>query len=460
MRLRQKLWKYNTSFLFITGLLLTLCLPLCAYEQKTIPIIIVGYGGRAQWLLMRCLQERNDIKVLAICDEKAQECLDHMKRECNGPYASLKEIFNTTLTEVELYPDSIEAIRLMLEKYRDVKEIWITSRNDRHFDQLTTILQYSSCPKIFMEKPLFRTLEELSHFDWRLANNREIVLGLTLRYSSMAFIVAKQLQHHKEKLGALRSVKTWERLSFSHALHSFVLANRRYRSLWGGLLLEKSIHDIDLALFFISATGFTPSRILLNTTTENKFFTHANLPQILEYCGNNPALENRVTQTLKDGFNNTDLIPDYHKFSATLFAEGYDPIKFELETDMSSYRSIMERGSLLTFEHGQILVDIMASCMTISLNDETTSTYDLKTLYGGHADGDMYVIHAILNDTQPNEHLRVTLSDPIARLANLIALVSEEQSLHQYESQELIYLDDFWILRDRTLPDLKIRFSP
>ena len=66
--------------------------------------------------------------------------------------------------------------------------------------------------------------------------------------------------------------------------------------------------------------------------------------------------------------------------------------------------------------------------MIISLNDGTSSAYDLHTCYGGHADGDIYVIHAILNDKMPDNHLRVTVLDPIVQLANRIALVSEAQA--------------------------------
>ena len=403
------------------------------YRQKPLSIIIMGYGGRAQWLLMKCLEQRGDITIVAICDDKAKECLDHMQSECDGYYRGLKEIYGAAIAQIELYPDSLEGMRSMFEKHPNVDMIWITSRNDRHFAHLSNVLQYSSCQKIFMEKPLFRTLDELRDFDWDLVGGRDIVIGLTLRYSSMAVIVAEQLQAYREQLGALRQVKAWERLGFSHALHSFVLGNRRYRSMWGGLLLEKSIHDIDLALFFISATGFNPSRMTLDTIAENRFFTRSNQLQILEYCGDDYQLKKRVEKVLSDypltgEFNYNDLIPDYHRFSAHLFAEGYDPIEFEVETDMSSHREAMERGILLNFERGQILVDIMASCMIISLNDGTSSAYDLHTCYGGHADGDIYVIHAILNDKMPDNHLRVTVLDPIVQLANRIALVSEAQA--------------------------------
>lgn len=438
----------SLRFIFALEFLLFVCFS--NLEAKPLSMIIMGYGGRAQWLLMKCLEQRSDIVLVAICDDQAGACLDHMKRECEGYYHNLKKPYEAAVAKVQLYPDSPAGIREMLEKHHDVDMIWITSRNDRHWTHLTEALKYPDAPKIFMEKPLFRTLDEFRSFNWELANGRDMVIGLTLRYSSMAVTVAEQLQSHREQLGALRKVKAWERLSFDHALGSFVLGTRRYRSLWGGLLLEKSIHDIDLALFFISATGFYPSRIRLNTTAENRFFTRSNLPQILAFYGDDSESKKRVSEhftsyPLNGEFHGSDLIPDYHQFSSILFAEGHDPVEFEVETDMSAFRPVMERGTLLTFEHGQILVDVIASLMTITLNDGTHMTYDLQTLHGGHADGDIYVVHAILSTGMSKGHFQVSLSDKVVRLANIMALISEDQALHRFGgTQEIIYEDGTW----------------
>lgn len=426
--------------------------PLNGEEQKPLSIIIMGYGGRSQWLLMKCLEQNRNIVITAICDDNAKECLNHMQQACNGRYLNLKDTFNTAIANVQVYPDSYEGMYLMFHKHPNVDMIWITSRNDRHFDHLTNTLHYSTCPKIFMEKPLFRTFDEFKAFDWNLID-REILIGLTLRYSSMAVIVAQQLQANQQQLGSLQKIKAWERLSFSHALTSFVLAERRYRSRWGGLLLEKSIHDVDLALFFISSMGLHPSRVVLDTFTENKFFTRSNEQEILKYCGGNNELRRRVAETLQnypldDNFYGSDLIPDYHRISAHLFVDGHEPILFEVETDMSAYRPTMERGTLLTFEFGQVLVDVMASRMVITLNDGNTSTYDLKTNYGGHANGDRFVIDAILNKTIIDDHCRTTILDPIVQLANIIALVSEEQAIHRYGTQEIFFENKSWILKN------------
>ena len=442
---------FRYKYAFIIFIFILTWAPEYLYGQKPLSIIIMGFGGRAQWLLMKCLEQKNDIIVTAICDDKALECIEYMRRECDGPFLPVKNMYNAAINQAEFFPDTPQGIQSMLQKYKEIDLIWVTSRNDRHFDHLTNALQHSSCKKIFMEKPLFRTLHEFDSFNSKMAEDRNIVIGLTLRYSSMAGIVSQQLKANKERLGALREVKAWERLSFTHALTAFVLGNRHFRSLWGGLLLEKSIHDIDLALFYISSIGFQPTRIILNTFTDNRFFTRSNQQQILNYCGDNSVLKKKVSEVLESypitgQFNTSDLIPDYHRFSASLFASGSEPVKFEVETDMSSYRSTMDRGTTMTFENGVVQVDVMASRMTIKLNDGTILNYELNTLHGGHADGDQYVVSAILNDEPIDNHFRATIFDPVVQLATIIALVSEEQALYQCGAQEIYRMDESWVI--------------
>lgn len=409
-------------------ILLLIC-SLSYLSAEPLSLVIMGYGGRAQWLFMRCLEEHPDLKILAICDDQAEECLDFSRRECAF---HLRERYEKAIQGVKLYPDSLEGIEAMFLEHLDPNLIWITSRNDRHFTHLTQTLKYSQCPKIFMEKPLFRTLQEWKDFDSTLALGKEIIIGLNLRYATMTSIIEEQLKLYKESLGPLYHIKAWEHLGFSHALHSFVLGTRRYRNLWGGLLLEKSIHDIDLALFFVSATGFWPLKMEISTKAEHQFFTQENLTTILSYCDNlelKKRIETLLIQeypfsTQKASFH---LIPDYHLLSATLIGEEGRKVGFEIETDMSAYRSVMQRGLCLSFEKGKVLIDIMKSSMTITLQDQTTLTFDLHTLQSDHADGDQYVVHAILHEEMPKNHHKVTFFDPVVQLANEIALISEEQ---------------------------------
>ncbi|MBI3900613.1 MAG: hypothetical protein HY324_00520, partial [Chlamydiia bacterium] len=94
-------------------------------EQKPLSILIIGYGGRAQWLLMKCLEQREDLCVKAICDDHAQSCIDHVRQECNGFYLPLKARYEKALSGVELYADSLGEIDQMLRKHADIDLIWI-----------------------------------------------------------------------------------------------------------------------------------------------------------------------------------------------------------------------------------------------------------------------------------------------------------------------------------------------
>jgi hypothetical protein len=70
-----------------------------------------------------------------------------------------------------------------------------------------------------------------------------------------------------------------------------------------------------------------------------------------------------------DNFTNSDIIPDYHKLSATCTTANGNSVAFELEVDMSSLRLQSERGIRFEFEQGMVLVDIMNSEMTITMKD-------------------------------------------------------------------------------------------
>ncbi len=443
---------FNQSLIY-KSLIIFVLLTSSIHAQELKNVIIMGYGGRAQWLLMKCLEQKKDISIVAICDNHAEECIDHVLNLCDELYAPLKKDYQKSISNVDLFPDTSIGIEHLFEKHKNVDLIWITSRNDRHFDHLSLSLQKSNCKKIFMEKPLFRTLEEFKEFDWSIVKNRNILIGLTLRYSSMALIVSQQLKNYQKRLGKLIEIKAWERLGFFHALGSFVLGTRRFKSLWGGLLLEKSIHDIDLSLYFISSLGLYPSKIVLNSIADNRFFTRTRQFEIMDLCAENFSLIDKVKEVLSsypedDHFISSDIIPDYHKMSAILSSEGSDPILFEVETDMSSYRKDMERGTLLTFENGSVCVDIMKSCMTICIDDGRKIKYDLNTLYGGHADGDKYIVHAILNENLLDNHLSAKIDDSIVILSNILALTSEKQVKESNGLYEIYMENKSWWLRD------------
>lgn len=455
--------KYFVSLLILTS-------SIVCHEQTNSPlnIAIIGLGGRAQSLLRECLKQNPAVRVLAICDDRAKECLlsHETVKLAQSP---LLPAYRTAVRDAALYPNTQEGLKRLFAEHSNIDVVLITSPNYDHCWHLNTVLEYAADKKIFMEKPIFKNLDEFTSFDFDQTKDKSIIIGLTLRYSSMARIVAQQLQAHQQNLGALQHVKAWERLNFGHAFTAFIMGWRRYINLSGGLLLEKCVHDLDLSLYFIDALGIHSHEITISTYTENRFFLTSRKPELLDFVMHNETfhknsffvkaaqwqnhswnpgnfLRNEVgaidwQKSLDsilaeypedDNFSGLNIIPDYHKLSAMLKTAQGD-VGFELEVDLGGFRPKTERGQLFTFEHGTVLIDIIASKMIITCNDGTEYEYDLQTNNTDHADGDEYIVRSILGRPLPNGYSMATLNDPIVKLANLMGLVSEHQALHGLE---------------------------
>ncbi len=368
---------------------------------------------------------------------------------------SYKKIFDG----VSVYPDNEEGLRRLFENHTDIDIVFVTSANYNHSRHLKAVLDYSSCKNIYTEKPLFTNFEEFTGFN--LGDDAHIFVGLTLRYSSMAKIVVQRLRQYQEQLGVLKQVKAWERVKFSQALTAFMMSWRRYISLSGGFLLEKSIHDLDLALFFMHSLNVDPQEISVTTKSSHGFFKQSNKKNILNEILSNDVLKSTLVSCelspfqpltpfsldkngninwsatlndifkelpLDDNFDKSDIIPDYHMLNATIKTAEGSSIDFELEVALGGFRPKTERGMKFIFENGHVAVDVIQSSMTIELNNGTRHEFDLKTNNSAHADGDFYIARSLLG-TLPKGQYIATFNDSIVQLATIVGLVSEQQAL-------------------------------
>ncbi len=428
-------------------------------------IAILGLGGRCHYVLLDCLKLNNDINVVAVCDDHAQESLDFFVQKLEKENNSLKDTYKQSFKSMCVYADTEDGLSKLFENHANLDCVFITSANYKHAMHLNAVAAHSSCTQVYMEKPMFRTLEEYNNFDFK-HNDLNILVGLTLRYSSMAKIVAETLQQYKNQLGTLKSVKAWERVRFCQALTSFMMCWRRYISLSGGFLLEKSIHDLDLALFFIKALNIQPFEIEVTTQVAHNFFKQSNMAAILHEIEQNEALKKTLvgrelspfqrlipfsfdqhnnidwSKTIADifadlpaddNFEGSDIIPDYHKLNAVIATSDDTKINFELEVELGGYRPTTKRGMEFTFEHGIITIDVMASSMVVTLDHGTTELIDLLTNNFDHADGDIFIAQSILGNVAEGYHV-ATINDPIVDLANVMGLVSERQALSKEET--------------------------
>lgn len=430
-------------------------------KTEKLSVVVFGLGGRSQYLLIECLKLSRDIQIIAVCDDNGTGSLDFfinkLEKEKNPLIDAYKKIFVYT----DFYADNEEGLRELFKKHKDVDIIFITSANYNHFRHINAIQEMSSCKKIYIEKPLFRSLEELSQF--HLDDQKDIYVGLTLRYSTMAKIVVEKLQEYRQRLGALNKVKSWEHVRFCQALTSFMMSWRRYASLSGGLLLEKSIHDLDLALFFIQSLNIDPQNIIISTETAHNFYKKSQKQTIIIEILSNQELKKTLVGRERspfqrvidfnmdnhgaidwvstvdavfqefpgdDNFDNSDIIPDYHKLSATIQGVVGAPIDFELEVKIGGFKPTTQRGMRFEFEYGVVEIDVMKSSMVIILDNDIRCEFNLHTNNSDHADGDVYIAHTILN-TFPEGQYTALFNDPIVQLSTFMGLISEYQAVNK-----------------------------
>lgn len=425
-------------------------------------IAILGLGGRAQYLLLECMRQNKHIRVVAICD-------DHAAASCNWFLYTLQrdagfmvaDAYRRIFERAVIYPDTEEGLKKLFAEHTQLDSIFITSSNDKHYKHLTTALAHSQCKNIYIEKPLFRTLEEFQQFKGE-REDVTISVGLTLRYANMTKIIVDTLQTYQQELGTLQKLKSWERLGIGHGLTIIMMNWRRYISRSGGLLLEKSIHDLDLSLFFIRALEGDCKEMVIDTHTAHRLFKKSQKKQLLKTISTDDQIRNAIggwcgvafqraipfavnTQGYldtagtvenvfkdfpdNDNFNKSDIIPDYHKLMATYNTQSGKEITFELEVDMSSSTRLRnERGLQFEFEHGTVMVDIMGSSMVITFDDKRTIPIDLKTNNSGHAGGDAYIAQLMMG-TLADTHYRATFNDDVVQLATFAGLISEQQAV-------------------------------
>jgi predicted dehydrogenase len=450
-----------------------------SYEQndKTHRFVILGLGGRSQYLLLECLKYSKNIQVVAVCDDAAISSYQFFVNKLVQQRNPLLDSFKKCFSDVSLYSDTQEGLINLFKNHQNIDYILITSANYKHISHLTAACNYSSCKNIYIEKPLFRNFEEFNRFN--IKKDIKILVGLTLRYATMTKIIVQKLLEHKKQLGNLRQVKAQESVRFCQGLTSFMMSWRRYISLSGGLLLEKCIHDLDLALFFISSYGFDPYAIDISTHTAHNFFKASHQKNILHEITHNTVLNKTLlgrelspfqrlipftfsmngnidwSKTidaifkdfpLDDNFAHSDIIPDYHRVNAVLHSKMGKSIDFELEVQIGSLSPTTTRTMKFVFQNGDLEIDVMESIMKIKLHNGTQYKFDLQTNNNDHADGDEYIAQALLS-MLPAEKYVAEFSDPVVQLATMIGLISEQQALLKDNGKKsLKKITDQWIV--------------
>ncbi|MDE3045563.1 MAG: Gfo/Idh/MocA family oxidoreductase [Verrucomicrobiota bacterium] len=423
-------------------------------------VAVLGLGGRVQLLLAECLKlkeaTQREIRVVAVCDDFGQKCLNdfiaRLEREGSPWLADYQQMFQSA----RFYADDEEGLQKLFQEHPKLDEVLITSANRRHLTHLNVALA-NGCSNIFIEKPVVKSMEE-----WRALPDTKgatIHVGLVLRYSTLAKLVDGALREHREALGKLKKVTWWEHVKFGQTFTIMMMNWRRYRSLSGGFLVEKAIHDLDLALFFMEAAGVKPHSLSLTTNASHDLFKKSRQSEILARLLEDKALREKTElwdrlswqrtidfvhlasgeidwpSTVEtffkdfpgdDDFSHSDLVPDHHCVKAEIATAEGAQIAFELEVKANEFALASEREAHFVFEHGRVDLDIQYGKMVIDAPNIHVEK-DLEVNNQRHAGGDTYVAHTILGTLPEGQHAAL-FSDPEVQLSTLMALVSEEQA--------------------------------
>ncbi len=434
-------------------------------------VAVFGLGGRVQDVLTECVQLKEEtgksIQVVAICDNCAEESYqffikNRLPQQLLADYAHMFD-------KKVVYPDTDEGIEELFRDHPNLDRIFITSPNHRHYVHLNAALTRSACKTIYLEKPLFRTLKEFDYFNHDLSE-RTIHVGLTLRYALITKLVAENLRKYKPELGKLQKVHSWEHVNFGHGLSIIMMNWRRYQSLSGGLLLDKSVHDLDLALYFMEAVGVRPEAFSISTEARHDFYKNSNKQNIVDRLLIDKGLQKNVerwesvpwerrvnfgydpqgaidwTQSMdnffsdfpeKDDFSSSDIIPDSHTVTSKIQTESGDCVDFKLDLKLNGFATETQRGCRLLFENGEVEVDMESSKMVIQIKAKEPLEINLNTRGVRHAGGDVYVAHTVLG-TLPEGNLSAEFSNPSVQISTIMGLVSEHQALHHLKDELLV----------------------
>ncbi len=429
---------------------------------EPVNLIILGFGRRAQTLLIKSIQLKDElqkeISVIAVSDDYAAESLKSFTAYLELSQPEMADKLRNMLKNTAFYSGSDEDIEILFENHKNFDKVLITSPNYEHSKHLNAVLNLSSCKEIYMEKPLFHNLEDFETFGG-VPSDVNIDVGLTLRYSNMARIVAEQLQAFKSALGPLQEVHSWDHLTLGRILSAFMMSWRRHSHLSGGLLLEKSIHDVDLALFFIDSLGICPEEIRISTRVSHNMLQqsfkeiilkeiHSNepfrkslecwskkpWPRWINYqydqnnCINWQMSLDQIFAGLPEDENSdcSGITPNAHTLKTLIRTKEGNWVNFSLDVKVDGFRTEDSRGTHLNFENGEVHIDIIESEMTIVLQD-SIQKFDLCGDHTDHAGGNTYILHNILG-APVEEQYKATYDDPILQLSTLVGLLSEYQA--------------------------------
>ena len=381
-------------------------------------VSIFGCGGRIISLinndLVTVLSDSNininEFKIVAIYDPKIHQVISGLSDESS--------VFKSMITNTKLYTESEEAVY----SENDFDVSIIGSRNDAHFNSIIIANKYNK--SIFCEKPIVNSIDQIKALLDNFKSRKSDLFfqtGLTLRYSNICSISKKYLK----QIGELVSVNGCELLDIGHGGQIIMQNWRRYKSISGGLGLEKCVHDYDLIFHFIESVFKIPiTNIEIKSEAQNTFWIPSRKEEIVNNIESDNALSKayhrwnsrNFQRITSDPFEySDDMIPDQQQVYFKINT-GFKiiPITFDISTGAFRPKTIRIYnfyGSL-----GNCIIDMVNLKISLELNNQLPIIIQLETdnsINKSHAGGDYYVMKTLINLMSGDKNEVVTFAESV-----------------------------------------------
>jgi predicted dehydrogenase len=377
----------------------------------------------------------NEFKIVAIYDPNFYQVLATLGDEFSN--------FKKMITCSKIYTGSEDEEKVYLEN--DFNVSIVASRNDKHYPSLILANKYNK--NIFCEKPVANTIEQieelLQSFKER-DTNLFFQTGLVLRYTNICLESKKYLS----QIGELNSVEGCEFLDIGHGGQIIMKNWRRFKSISGGLGLEKCVHDYDLIFHFVeSVFGIPIDNVRVSSQAQNTFWIESRRDEIMSRIESTKELshtyhkwDNRTFQRVVDDpfecDDLSDLIPDQQQVLFKICTESKEiPINFNIS--IGAFRSKTERVYHFCGTKGECVIDIANLKILLTLHGEDPVIIHLgnnDSSYGSHAGGDYYVVQTLINLMSGDKNEVVTFNEAIR--STVIGCLAEKS----IECGEQVYL--------------------
>jgi len=403
--------------------------------MKKFRIAFIGTGGRSITYAAE-YKKYEDIEIVALADPSAE---------------NRKAMLSKVMLRED--PEEYDDWREMLEVLKKLDGVVICSPNYLHADQAVACLERGL--SVALEKPLATTKKDCERIlAAEQQSSGKVLLGFVLR-STPLYCKIKELIT-KGKIGDVVSVQADELVGLGVSSIMNRSQWRRYTSKSGGLMLEKSCHDMDILNWMVESRP-----VSLNSHGSALIFKpDSSLPQRCDECGE-PAKTCQYYQRPKFSSHEDEGEKVLHEF-----VRQENRCIYNIDKDVVDVQNVCleyENGTVANFmlnmncmgprasrnfhavgKKGRIWGNLSDKTVFIheNLSGETTS-FDAKGDGSGHGGGDR--LHALLfrrmlhePDYRPEQNAKAGYLSAVMCFAADLSRTEKRRVNFNYDSEGLV----------------------